>query len=64
MTKETDTMASLPLLKDLTYREWHHMVNGFYCGVRDIDDEPDAEVHYWRAGWLLGTVADAITANA
>lgn len=58
MTSESDTMVSLPLLKDLTYREWHHMVNGFYCGVRGIDEEPNTDIHYWRVGWLSGAAID------
>ena len=56
--QEDDVMLSAPLLGDLTYREWHAVVDGFYCGVRDRDapdeEEYDVEKHYWRIGWLLG----------
>lgn len=58
MTKETDTMVTLPVLKDLTFREWHHFINGVYCGVRSIEDEPETQVPYWRCGYLIGMYFD------
>jgi hypothetical protein len=58
MVDEQDTMAHLPLLRDLTYREWHAFVNGLYCGAVEggRKHEYDREKHYWRAGYLLGTL--------
>jgi len=57
MTSEQDTMANLPLLKDLTFREWHAFINGFYAGSRwgTKQHNYDEESHYWRIGYLLGT---------
>lgn len=57
MTSEQDTMVALPLLRDLTYREWHGFVDGLYCGVRwgDRPHSYDRERHYWRSGYLVGT---------
>lgn len=59
MTKESDTMVTLPLLRDLTYREWHAFVNGFYCGVVEgsRDHEYEKEKHYWRIGYLIGSAS-------
>jgi len=61
MVSETDTLASLPIMGNLTYREWHAVIDGLYCGVQDIDiDESEytQEKHYWRAGWLIGDIYD------
>jgi hypothetical protein len=57
MSTEQDTLANLPLLRDLTYREWHSFINGYYCGVRwgSRQHEYSREKHYWRIGYLLGT---------
>jgi hypothetical protein len=55
--QEDDVMLSAPLLGDLTYREWHAVVDGFYSGYRGIDvdgEEYQKEKHYWRVGWLVG----------
>lgn len=56
MTKESDTMVRLPVLRDLTFREWHAFVNGFYKGVVEgsRSHEYEQEKHYWRAGYLVG----------
>lgn len=56
MTSEQDTLANFPLLRDLTYREWHAFVNGFYKGAVEggRKHEYDREKHYWRGGYLLG----------
>jgi len=57
MVEESDTMVSLPIAGDLTFREWHALVEGVYCGVRDRDEEDSEytqERHYWRVGWLVG----------
>ncbi|AGC34510.1 hypothetical protein HVTV-2_gp142 [Haloarcula virus HVTV-2] len=57
MTSESDTMVRLPILRDLTYREWHAFVNGYYKGVVEGSrkNEYEKEKHYWRAGYLLGS---------
>jgi len=54
---ERDTLATLPLLRDLTFREWHGFVDGLYCGARwgARPHEYDREATYWRGGYLLGT---------
>jgi len=55
MVKETDTMITLPIAGNLTYREWHAIIDGLYCGVQDIhESEYNQEKHYWRIGWLIG----------
>lgn len=56
MASEQDTMISLPVMGDLTYREWHGVVDGFYIGVVDGDRNHDyeQEQHYWRTGYLIG----------
>jgi hypothetical protein len=52
---ESDTMISLPLLGSLTYREWHALIDGVYCGFVDVHAHNySQEQHYWRIGWLLG----------
>jgi hypothetical protein len=58
MASEQDTLANLPLLRDLTYREWHSFINGFYAGARwgSRQHPYERERHYWRGGYLLGTV--------
>jgi len=59
MVSETDTMVTLPIMGKLTYREWHGIVDGLYCGVRGIDEsEYTQEKHYWRIGWLIGDLYD------
>lgn len=59
MVTETDTMITLPILGELTYREWHGIVDGLYCGVQDIEkSEYSQEKHYWRIGWLIGDIYD------
>jgi len=58
MTGEQKTMVDLPLLRDLTYREWHGFVDGLYCGARWGSRQHDysQEQHYWRIGYLIGTM--------
>jgi len=59
MVNESDTMVTLPIAGELTYREWHAIIDGLYCGVRGIDEsEYCQEKHYWRAGWLIGDLYD------
>jgi len=57
MTTEDDTLANIPLLRDLTYREWHGFLNGLYAGARwgSRQHDYDHETHYWRGGYLCGT---------
>lgn len=52
-------MADLPLMKDLTFREWHGFINGFYIGATwgRRPHEYHGEKHYWRIGYLAGTAA-------
>jgi len=55
MVSEQDTMVTLPILGNLTYREWHAIIDGLYCGANDIHQtEYTQEKHYWRTGWLVG----------
>ena len=56
MTSEDSTMVRLPVLRDLTYREWHAFINGLYCGIVEggRDHQYEKEKHYWRAGYLVG----------
>lgn len=58
MTSESDTMIRLPILRDLTFREWHGFVNGFYKGLVEggRQHEYEKEKHYWRGGYSLGFV--------
>lgn len=58
MTSEQDTAAILPILGNVTYREWHAFVNGFYVGYvgDDREHEYDREKHYWRAGYISGDI--------
>jgi len=59
MVDESDAMLTLPVAGTLTYREWHAVVDGLCCGVRDIDEsEYTQERHYWRTGWLVGDLYD------
>ena len=59
MVKETDTMVTLPIAGALTYREWHGLVDGFYCGITDSENsEYTTEKHYWRIGWVAGDAYD------
>jgi len=56
---ETDTMTSgFPVLGDLTYREWHSFVEGFYSGFvwGHRQSEYEKEKHYWRTGYVIGTM--------
>jgi len=52
MASEQDT-----LFEDLTFREWHGFLNGFYAGARwgSRQHSYSRERHYWRGGYLLGT---------
>lgn len=55
--KETDVMVTLPVIGQLTYREWHEWINGFYSGARwGITVGNDHQHEYWRCGYLLGTL--------
>lgn len=55
MEEEGDAIIDLPLIGHITYREWHAVVDGFYCGVVGVrEHEYGREKHYWRFGWLLG----------
>lgn len=63
-TKESDTLISAPLLGELTYREWHAVIDGFYCGVVGAEvNEYGKEKHYWRMGWLVGDCYDRLVKN-
>ncbi|AGM11745.1 hypothetical protein HCTV5_139 [Halovirus HCTV-5] len=57
MVSETDEMVRLPVMGSLTYREWHAFVDGLYCGyVDERTSEYTQEKHYWRTGFLVGSV--------
>lgn len=58
MTSEQATLTNLPLLRDLTYREWHGFIDGFYAGARwgSRQHGYTQEKHYWRSGYLTGTI--------
>lgn len=59
MVSEDDTMISTRILGSLTYREGHAFVDGFYCGVNNINTTKYLkEKHYWRTGWLCGDLYD------
>lgn len=59
MVAESDTALWLPVLKDVTYREMHAFVDGFYCGIRGCPNEDyTQEKHYWRTGWVCGDAYD------
>jgi len=61
MADDSDTMTTLPLLGGLTYREWHAVVNGVYCGIQGSrEHEYGQEKHYWRVGWLIGDAYDRV----
>lgn len=61
---EADTLVSLPYLGQLTYREWHALVDGVYCGyVGERANEYSTEKHYWRAGYLIGDAYDRVTSD-
>lgn len=57
MTDETDTFISLPYIEKLTYREWHALIDGAYCGYTDTysedEEEYDVDKHYWRATYII-----------
>lgn len=57
MVSERSELIRLPLLKDLTYREWHGFVDGLYQGLRWGSRQHDytKEAHYWRSGYIAGT---------
>ena len=57
--RESDVVATLPLLGGLTYREAHALEDGFYCGVHGSrEHEYGQQKHYWRVGWILGDAYD------
>lgn len=59
MTSEQATMVTLPVFGELTFREWHGFVDGYYVGARwgERPHEYTQERKYWRTGYLLGTVS-------
>jgi hypothetical protein len=59
MVNETDTMITLPVAGELTFREWHALIDGVYCGVQKTNTtDYSKEKHYWRVGWLIGDAYD------
>jgi len=61
MTKETDPFIDPPGIDPLSYREWHALLDGVYCGVHGSrEHEYGQEKHYWRVGWLLGDAYDRV----
>ena len=62
MVSETDTMVEFPFLGEITYREWHALINGVYCGYQGIDEHPyKRERHYWRLGISSVTASSQTT---
>ena len=57
MVAETETMVTLPVLGNVTYREWHQFIDGYYVGARWGTEQPqrDTQRQYWRTGYLIGT---------
>jgi len=56
---ETDTMIDPPGIDAVSYREWHALLDGVYCGVVGArEHEYGKEKHYWRVGWLVGDAYD------
>jgi len=57
-------MYNPPYIDPISFREWHALVDGFYCGVRNRlapdEEEYDKEKHYWRIGWLIGDAYDSL----
>lgn len=65
MVDETDPIfdTDVPIIKHLTYREWHAAVNGFYVGFtayKSAGDYSGPEKHYWRVGFLVGWLCKAM----
>jgi hypothetical protein len=60
MVSEQDTMLSLPIMGNLTYREWHGFIDGFYVGLVDGEKahDYDREKHYWRMGFVAGRASN------
>jgi hypothetical protein len=60
MASEQDTMITLPVAGEFTFREWHAIIDGLYCGVQnETTSEYTQEKHYWRVGWLIGDAYDS-----
>lgn len=59
MVSEQSTMIRLPVFGNVTFREWHGFVDGFYIGARwgERTHEYKQERKYWRSGYLLGTIS-------
>lgn len=59
MGDESATLIDAPLLGALTYREWHAVIDGVYCGIHGVrEHEYGTEKHYWRVGWIVGDAYD------
>ena len=59
MADESDAIIDPPGLDPVSYREWHALLDGVYCGVHGSrEHEYGREKHYWRVGWLLGDAYD------
>lgn len=59
MVSEQSEMVTLPIFGELTFREWHGFVDGYYVGAQwgDRDHKYTQERKYWRTGYLLGTMS-------
>jgi len=59
---EDDIAVDPPFgIDPLSYREWHALLDGVYCGVHGArEHEYGQEKHYWRVGWLLGDAYDRV----
>lgn len=59
MASESGSVARFPGLGELTYREAHAFIDGFYAGSRwgYHQNTYGQEAHYWRAGYLTGTLS-------
>jgi len=52
---ESDVAFNPPGIDPISYREWHALLDGLYCGVVGArEHEYGKEKHYWRIGWIIG----------
>jgi hypothetical protein len=58
---ESDVMYDPPYIDPISFREWHALLDGFYCGIHGSKEhEYEKEKHYWRSAWIVGDVYDRL----